>query len=711
MLKKSNYIILLFLLVGLFSSCSITNYLKKGYSNFTTYFNIYYNASRLFAEAENEILLQQKEIFTTRVIAPGGNVTNKLIQVIEKCSKILQYHSESSLIDDALFLIGKSYYYQREFPSAIRKFNELITNFPESPYFIESKLWIARSYAQTIEVDRALNLLNDLIIESREKKKRKILSETLLEILKINFVRNDYESIISFGNEFVKTSKDKNQIAQVYLLMGTAYAKLGQLDEAINNYRKVEKYTSDYYYRFKSKLELAKILREQGNYDEAQNILNPLYRESIYDEYKDYIELEFAYFYLSQQDTLKALEHFIKIDTTYSNKPTAGIAQFEIANYLENNLGNLDSAKFYYNKSLRTQLPDDIKKVAQFKSKLLENYKTIWTSINNLSKQIPVLRTFPVDSTFQKFQEIEIDSSMLGDSTYLAEVQEYLEEKRKADSLYAIKLKQDSLRYEANLKTADSLEVNVARLRFDLATLFMIDYNKPDSAYYHLKEIVEKFPDKDFSERAIYALANYYLEKGEKHKADSLYRFIYDNFTDSEISKIVAKYIGLEQRITKSDLPDIEYRKIEKLIDQEKYNEAIQQAYTFYENYQKTDYAPKILLLIGFVYEEKLRMYDSAYSVYKSLREKYPSSLFAQRINSKLIAYESELQKKELEKKAIQDSLDLLKQSVKKEEELKLLPEEEKLKEEKFQKVEQHPETKPDSNLIRERHRVPEIRK
>lgn len=160
-----------------FQSCTVGNFVKKGFEDFTTYFNIYYNANRLFNEAESELLKQQKDIFTTKVIAPGGNITNKFVQVIEKCSKILQFHQNSSFVDDALMMIGKSYYYQREYPSAIRKFSELITNFPNSKYYLEAQLWIARSYAQTVEIDRALRLLNEVYLQAKDRKNREIMSD------------------------------------------------------------------------------------------------------------------------------------------------------------------------------------------------------------------------------------------------------------------------------------------------------------------------------------------------------------------------------------------------------------------------------------------------------------------------------------------------------------------------------------------------------
>lgn len=690
----------IFLLSLFFSSCAVTDFLKKGFENFTTYFNIYYNANKIFSEAEQELLKQQKDIFTTKVIAPSGNVTNKLVQVIEKCSKILQYHQNSSLVDDALFMIGKAYYYQREYPSAIRKFSELLATFPDSKYALEAKLWIARSYAQTIETDRALKLLNEIYLEAKDQEEEEVMSLALLEIIKIYFKRNDYESIINFGQEFVKISDDDEAIAQVLMQIGNSYAKLGQLDQALENYSKVKKYTSDYYYIFKSQLEFAKILREKNRIDEAKKILKDLYSESLFDEYKDYIELEYAYLYLSEKDTAKALDYFVKVDTTYQTRETAGIAQYEIANYLENVVGIFDSAKYYYDKSLRSQLPDNLKKSAQIKSNILNRYKNLWTSIRNLEKQIPILRTFPVDTTYPKFQEIEIDSSMLNDSAYLADLQEYLAEKKRADSLYAEKLKRDSLTYQANLKTADSLEVNIARLKFDLATLFMIDYEKPDSAYVHLKSIVEKYPDKDFSERAIYALASYYEIKGEKEKADSLYQYIYENFIDTEISKIAAKKLKLPIKVGSKDLPDLKYREAENLVEQKKYKEAINKLQEIYNEHEKTDYAPKSLLMIGYIYENKLSQFDSAYSVYKQLKEKFPQSLYTQRINSKLIAYESELQRREMERKAIQDSIENSnKKPESKPDENQILENDEK-KENPELKIEE--QIKPDSTIRKE---------
>ena len=101
------------------------------------------------------------ELFTT---SPGAR--QKLTSVIEKCSKLLQYHPESGLVDDALFMIGKSYYYQNDLQRAERKFLELLDGFPESDMAPESKLLLGSTYYKMKDPTRAKKIVRDLFDRS-----------------------------------------------------------------------------------------------------------------------------------------------------------------------------------------------------------------------------------------------------------------------------------------------------------------------------------------------------------------------------------------------------------------------------------------------------------------------------------------------------------------------------------------------------------------
>ena len=79
------------------------------------YYNTFYLARKDFNKAEEN-----------RRNTPNPQVQTALYtEAIKKASKLLEFYPKSKWVDDALLLIGKSYYYQAEFTKAERKFREL----------------------------------------------------------------------------------------------------------------------------------------------------------------------------------------------------------------------------------------------------------------------------------------------------------------------------------------------------------------------------------------------------------------------------------------------------------------------------------------------------------------------------------------------------------------------------------------------------------
>ena len=153
------------ILAALVSSCSV-------WGSLTAYFNTYYNAERLFTEAEVEIWTQSAVRFSGRdylspVIAPPAAKT-KLNSVIEKCSKLLADNSESGLIDNCLMYIGKSFFYQGEYQRAERKFLELIEGYPESDLIPEARMLLAYSFYKAGDREAAQKATETMTQLSRE---------------------------------------------------------------------------------------------------------------------------------------------------------------------------------------------------------------------------------------------------------------------------------------------------------------------------------------------------------------------------------------------------------------------------------------------------------------------------------------------------------------------------------------------------------------
>jgi TolA-binding protein len=138
------------------------------------YYNTFFNAKKKFNEAEDiQFKNQQGQRNMRGINAPGGGrpgsgrgagnrqsgrtsgsssqslVTPqvKLLyeDAIKKASKVLKFHPESKYIDDALWLIGKSYFNMGDYLLADRKFQELVINHEESKYADDSFFYSAIS--------------------------------------------------------------------------------------------------------------------------------------------------------------------------------------------------------------------------------------------------------------------------------------------------------------------------------------------------------------------------------------------------------------------------------------------------------------------------------------------------------------------------------------------------------------------------------------
>ena len=148
-------ILILLLPVFLFCGCGVWN-------DFTTYFNIYYDTADNFDQAEQLIKQQKVDLFSNEDVPLPGTAVQLLNKVIEKASKILQFYSQSSYVDNALLMLGKSLYYQKDYLKAMRKFQELITTHPNSSFVLESQLWIGKSQLRLRQFDAALKTLDNV---------------------------------------------------------------------------------------------------------------------------------------------------------------------------------------------------------------------------------------------------------------------------------------------------------------------------------------------------------------------------------------------------------------------------------------------------------------------------------------------------------------------------------------------------------------------
>lgn len=674
--KLEKFLLVTTLLFALFnvSGCSV-------WYNFTTYFNLYYNTSDLYMQTEESILAEKKDPFAFIEPNVAGNDIQQLNKVIEKCSKILQFNTESSFVDDALFIIGKCFYFQKNYPKALRKFEELLSQFPESNLALETKLWVARTNLQMRDYTLMLNQLESVKKTAEEEGEDGFIIAAYIEQIKYYIHIEDYDNAIAYGEELVKFSNDGEVNAFTLYQLGETYYLLQEYENAASAYLAVLDYSPSYDTELFAKVKYGKMLRILGELDEAMNIFKELRSEDKNSLSFNLIDLEIGITYRALGNYKRAIEELAIVDTAYGSTVQAGVARYEIGEIYEKHLLNFDSAFVYYQKAYTSSAtPEYLPKIRE-KQPLFNKYKTLNTSLNTYNKQL-----FYVLNP----EEFEKDSI-----NYYAEKkteEEINETNVQPEGVAARGRERDFSTSPTPGRTAptpssspqaiapppvrpvmegDTLRTLIGKTKFELANLFFTEMEQLDSSYFYYNDLAENYSESPLFPQVLFALGNYYLAIDNKEKADSIFNFIYENFQDDKIINATAAIINKPLIEFDKEPAKFVYLEAENLLNEKSFNASVKKFYDIYIDFPESKYAPKSLHAAGFVLEEKLQLYDSAASVYDTLLIHYPKSEHASKIAPKINFYKQEKQRIEA---MIQDSIRKV------EEELRLKLQEDSLK-------------------------------
>ncbi len=273
--SKIKLLLGVFLFSLLISGCGV-------WDNFTTYFNLYYNASDLFEKAEKQILSKEKDLFSTEPPQLPGTAKSDLVKVIEKCSDLLQFNSQSAYVEDALMMLGKSFYYQKNYQKSLRKFKELEETFPESSYLLETQLWVGKCQMRLKKYNDALTTLSIVRKQAVQEGESDIVRESYVEEIVYKITIEEFKSAVEVANEFMDVSDDDNIKARVWYGIGQLNMKIGETESAIIAFENVFEYSPDFDLEFDAKLRLGIALREGKRSEEALETFSDMRDEDKY---------------------------------------------------------------------------------------------------------------------------------------------------------------------------------------------------------------------------------------------------------------------------------------------------------------------------------------------------------------------------------------------------------------------------------------------
>ncbi|UCH82730.1 MAG: tetratricopeptide repeat protein [Candidatus Latescibacterota bacterium] len=226
------------------------------------YFNTFYNAKRLYKEAEE--MPRGKDGEVPRV------TKDKYEESIRKCEMLITNYPKSKYVDDAILLIGKCFYEIGQYDEAIIKFNELRENFPDSKLNKEGRLYLAKSYIgkQSDEIAAAI------LMEMAEDKKVGRLSDEILFLLGTTLIKVEREEeAIAYLEALARRYPRSPRRLNADLEVATFYAERGEYDKSIRIYEGLRDLRLPQADKIKYLKSYARVLVDKGDYDRALNII------------------------------------------------------------------------------------------------------------------------------------------------------------------------------------------------------------------------------------------------------------------------------------------------------------------------------------------------------------------------------------------------------------------------------------------------------
>ncbi|MFT3794557.1 tetratricopeptide repeat protein [Flavobacterium sp.] len=303
--------------------------------------NILFNGGLALDKGVNDLKLQYRDNFWERLpiermqikkeaVMPGEQkVVNADFERAEtKATKAIQKHSmniggseKNPQMDEAHLMLGKARYYDQRFVPALEAFNYILYKYPSSDKIYEAKIWREKTNMRMDNDALAVTNLNNLLKEIKFKDQIFADANAALSQAYINLEMKDSAvAKLKLARDF---TKEKEERARYYFILGQLYEELGYKDSAFASYQSV----------IDMKRKAAR-----------QYVIHAHARQAAQFDYKT-------------GDTLAFVEKYQKMLEDRENRPYLDVLNHQMALFYDKQKKD-EQAKKYYNLSLKKRTED-----------------------------------------------------------------------------------------------------------------------------------------------------------------------------------------------------------------------------------------------------------------------------------------------------------------------------------------------------------------
>jgi lipopolysaccharide biosynthesis regulator YciM len=333
---------------------------RRFIQNNVTHFNYFYNSNNrvntILERAKASFKDDYSQLLPFYPFTLENTKTQKIdldSVIISSTAGILLHDLRSDWVDNMYLLIGKAYFYRKDFDSANLTFRFINYNlFPrkkknddddkvigttseasngiisiantEKRYFLQkvvslppsrndALIWLARTLIEEEKYGEATGLVNTLQNDPNLPMR---LQNDLAEVTAyLNYKQSSYDSAAVYLEKALTAADTKQDKSRWEFLLGQLYEMNGQFDKASMYYSKASKHTVDPLLDIYAQLNEAKMYKGTGDIKELNNSIDNLLkmaRKDKFESYKDIIYYSAAQLALQRPDTVNAIAYYKK---------------------------------------------------------------------------------------------------------------------------------------------------------------------------------------------------------------------------------------------------------------------------------------------------------------------------------------------------------------------------------------------------------------
>ena len=214
------------------------------------YFNTVYNAKNYYRQGK-------KSVRHDTLMIDSENFD----KAIEKATAIIVKYPDTRWIDDALFIMGASYYYKGDYSRSVEKLDFLIYNYPETGFYNEAQYLIGLANYRLKKYGSAIVALEQ-VMQSRKFRKR-----AQIVLVYVYYADGSYDRLYEIADTLLKGSLKHDERRTLLRFVGMAQFDEEQYTEALQTLKRLLDITRDEVARRELKLRIAEIYLEIGEHD------------------------------------------------------------------------------------------------------------------------------------------------------------------------------------------------------------------------------------------------------------------------------------------------------------------------------------------------------------------------------------------------------------------------------------------------------------